>query len=243
MNPFSFQRGFSALALAAAMAPFVFFALLFLMVLGVTTITFGPLILAFVAWMVLSRRAQREHKGEDVLEARIVREAAEEYPAEAYTPPVHFDLMLAAKQHIGRLRGAASAIEDARIARQFLSLADAADDVLTRVLKEPAKLGLARRYFSSYLPRSADLAEGYHRFARDGASDRRTKLLDVLFRLETAMKEQKAALVAPELARIDADLRILGDDLKGVKPSFTDPPAVLSDPIERIVRSAKAKKG
>jgi hypothetical protein len=233
-------RGLSALALAAAVAPFVFFALLILMALGLTTITFAPMILAFVAWMTLARWSRRAAKDTEI-EARVIREATPSYPPEAYSPPAHFDLLLDAKHDIGRIRGAAGSISDAAISRQFRALGDAADVVLAKVMAEPAKLGLARRYFASYLPRSADLAEGYHRFRKDeAASDgRRAKLLDVLYRLEMAMKKQENELAAPELSRMDVDLRLLTDDLKGFNPDFTKAPEPILNRVDEIVRQAR----
>ncbi|MCZ8261498.1 MAG: 5-bromo-4-chloroindolyl phosphate hydrolysis family protein [Beijerinckiaceae bacterium] len=239
-------RGFSALALAAAMAPFFFFALITLWALGLTVVTFGPVIFAFIAWILLSRAARRqraETKAEPVIEARILRETAPDYPAEAYSPPAHFDLLLGAKHDIGRVRGAAGAIPDSAIARQFRVLADVADTVHARLMAEPVKLGLARRYFASYLPRAADLAEGYHRLRKDqpGDESRRAKLLDVLYRLESAMKKEEAGLSAPEMSRIDADIRILSDDLKGYDPDFTRAPEPLLNRVDEIVRSARRK--
>jgi hypothetical protein len=235
-------RGLTALAMAAAMAPFVFFGMLILMMMGIATITTGPMILAFVAWMMLNKWTRKERERaleQQVIEARIVREAPQDYPAESYSPPAHFDLMLSAKHDIGRIRGAAGAIEDGAVARQFLALASAADIIHARLLAEPVKLGLARRYFSSYLPRTADLAEGYHRFRKDGAQDRRAKLIDVLYRLEAAMKEQKESLSAPDLSRVDADIRILTQDLQPVVPSFTKSTGPVRDRIDEIVKSAK----
>lgn len=237
-------RGLTALALAGAMAPFVFFGMLILFIMGITTVTFGPVILSFVAWMMLSKwsRKDRERALErEVIEARIVREAPQEYPAESYAPPAHFDLMLSAKHDIGRIRGAAGAIEDAAVARQFIALANEAEAIHARLLAEPVKLGLARRYFSSYLPRTADLAEGYHRLRKDGAQDRRAKLIDVLYRLEAAMKEQKESLSAPDLSRVDADIRILTQDLQPVEPSFTKSAGPARDRIDEIVKSVKKK--
>lgn len=240
-------RGLTALTFAAAIAPFIFFALLFLMVLGIATVTMGPVIMAFIAWMTLSRWARRaaEKTREDaVIEARVIRESAPAYPPEAYAPPAHFDLLLQAKHDIGRIRGAAGAIADGGIARQFRVLAERADAIHARLQAEPVKLGLARRFLASYLPRAADLASGYQRFAGDeaGKADRRAKLLDVLYRLETAMKEQESGLDAPELSRIDADLRILTDDLKGYEPAFRHAPAPIIDRVEAIVSGAKGKK-
>lgn len=237
--------GLTALALAAAMAPFVFFGLLALAALGMASM--GPIIFAFIAWMILSkwaRRAREDSRKDEVIEARIVKEVPREYPPEAYSPPAHFDLLLSAKHDIGRIRGAAGAIGDLGIAKQFRVLADRADHIHARLAAEPVKLGLARRYFASYLPRAADLAQGYHRLVGEESrkSDRRAKLLDVLYRLEVAMNEQEAGLDAPELSRMDADLRILTDDLKGYDPDFRHVPAPIVDRVEEIVRSARGKK-
>jgi 5-bromo-4-chloroindolyl phosphate hydrolysis protein len=241
-------RGLTALAMAAAMAPFVFFGMLIVMMLGLASVTTGPLILAFIGWMMLNKWTRKEREREQdrerdraVIEARIVRDAPQDYPAESYAPPAHFDLMLSAKHDIGRIRGAAGAIEDAAVARQFMALANEAEAIHARLLAEPVKLGLARRYFSSYLPRTADLAQGYHRLRKDGVQDRRTKLIDVLYRLEAAMKEQKESLSAPDLSRVDADIRILTQDLQPVEPSFTQSVGTARDRIDEIVKSAKKR--
>lgn len=249
MGPFSMLRGAGLFALAAALSPFVFFALLILMVLGVVGLTMGPLIFAFVAMILLRRWAKSENSGKsapgEVIEARIVREEPPPFPAEAYTPPVHFDLLLDARRDIGRIIGAAGAITDAAVSRQFSALAAQAERVLALVIKEPAKLGLARRFFASYLPRAADLAASYHRIAaanRD-VEGRKTKLLDVLYRLEHAMKDSEETLAAPELARIDADMKILANDLKDVRltPDFGRAPEPIIERVDDIVRTAKRR--
>ncbi len=239
-------RGLSALTLAAALAPFMMFGLIALWALGITAVTFGPMIFAMVAWILLSRAARRqakERRESEVIEARVVREAPAQYPPEAYSPPAHFDLLLDAKHDIGRIRGAAGAVDDSAIARQFKVLADAADQVHARLMAEPVKLGLARRYFASYLPRAADLAEGYHRLRKDQPGDdaRRAKLLDVLYRLETAMRQEEKGLSAPEMTRIDADIRILQEDLKGFDPDFRRAPEPILNRVEDIVKSARRK--
>lgn len=248
MRLFTSLRGLGMLTMAAAIAPFVFFALLFLMVFGLAAVTMGPLIFAFVSWMMLnkwSRRAALEAREAAVIEARVVREEGPVYPPESYTPPVHFDLLLSAKQDIGRILGATTAIDDAAVAKQFRALAERADLILTRVIKEPARLGLARRFFSSYLPRAADLANGYHHLTQQdsGAKARREKLIDVLYRLEHAMQQEEDNLSSPDLSRIDADMKILADDLKPVAmpPSFTRAPEPILNRVDEIVREARKK--
>lgn len=239
-------RGLSAIALAAAVAPFVFFTLVAMSALGLAAISFGPLILTFVAWMVLGKWARREAKDRreaETLEARVIRESPPQFPAEAYSPPAHFDLLLVAKHDIGRIRGAITAMEDGAIAQQFRNLAERADSILARLMAEPVKLGLARRFLASYLPRAADLAAAYPRFTEDDsrALSRRTKLLDVLYRLDVAMKEQEAGLAAPEMTRLDADLRLLTDDLKDYTPDFTKAPEPILSRVDEIVKAAKKK--
>ncbi|MCU0818983.1 MAG: 5-bromo-4-chloroindolyl phosphate hydrolysis family protein [Beijerinckiaceae bacterium] len=241
----SWFRGMTALALAAALAPFIFFGLLMLTALGLVALNTFPLILAFVAWMILSRRARKER---DELAKRAPPpppiDGPLPFPSESYTPPVHFDLLLEAKEEIGRIRGAAGAISDGVIATQFRSLAEQADAILAEVVGQPERLGLARRFFSSLLPRAADLAEGYHRADRTMANEaRRTKMLDVLYRLDAAMKEARETISSPEIARLDADLSILSKDLKDLNPAFTHAPQPILARVEQVVKSAKAKKG
>lgn len=235
-------RRLSALALAAAFAPFVFFGLVILMALGVASVTMGPIILAFIAWMTLmrwSRRAEDKAREFEILEAKVVRESAPAYPAEAYSPPAHFDLLLSAKHDIGRIRGSAAGIADAAIAGQFRNLAARADSIHARLTAEPVKLGLARRYFASYLPRAADLAEGYHRLVGDDTTraDRRAKLVDVLYRLESAMKEQAEGLDMPDLTRLDIDMKILTQDLADHAPRRE--PAPILRQVDGIVKGAR----
>jgi len=241
----SWFRGMTALALAAALAPFIFFGLLMLTALGLVALNTFPLILAFVAWMILSRRARKER---DELAKRAPPpppiDGPLPFPSESYTPPVHFDLLLEAKEEIGRIRGAAGAISDGVIATQFRSLAEQADAILAEVVGQPERLGLARRFFSSLLPRAADLAEGYHRADRTMANEaRRTKMLDVLYRLDAAMKEARETVSSPEIARLDADLSILSKDLKDLNPAFTHAHQPILARVEQVVKSAKAKKG
>jgi hypothetical protein len=231
-------RGLTALALATALAPFVFFGLVMMVAFGMTTIAFGPIFMVFLAWMLLARWSRSQKKDAAVEEAQAARAAAESYPIEAYSPPAHFDLLLEAKHDIGRIRGAAGAIPDGTIARQFRALADEAEKVHARLMSEPVKLGLARRFFASYLPRSADLAEGYHRY--QDIEGRRDKLLDVLYRLETAMKKQQAELSSPEMSRMDADIRILTNDLKGYDPDFTRAPAPILNRVDEILKGTRS---
>lgn len=165
------------------------------------------------------------------------------FPTASYTPPVHFDLLLEAKEEIGRIRGAAGAIPDGAIAGQFKSLANQAEAILAEVVGQPERLGLARRFFSSLLPRAADLAEGYHRADRVSANEaRRAKLIDVLYRLDAAMKEARETVSSPEISRLDADLSILANDLKDLNPGFTHAPQPILARVDDIVKAAKAKK-
>lgn len=233
-------RGMTALALAAALAPFVFFTLLLLMAFGMMTIGFAPVIMAFVAWMILSSRAKKEKAAAP---PAPVRDEPLPFPTASYTPPVHFDLLLEAKEEIGRIRGAAGAIPDGAIAGQFKSLANQAEAILAEVVGQPERLGLARRFFSSLLPRAADLAEGYHRADRVSANEaRRAKLIDVLYRLDAAMKEARETVSSPEISRLDADLSILANDLKDLNPGFTHAPQPILARVDDIVKAAKAKK-
>ncbi|MGL5446461.1 MAG: 5-bromo-4-chloroindolyl phosphate hydrolysis family protein [Rhabdaerophilum sp.] len=235
-------RGMTALALAAALAPFVFLALILLMALGVVAMSYFPLIMAFVAWMILSRRAKKEQQAAPP-PPPPVREEPLPFPTSSYTPPVHFDLLLEAKEEIGRIRGAAGTIPDGAIASQFKSLANQADVILAEVVGQPERLGLARRFFSSLLPRAADLAEGYHRADRVGTNEaRRAKLIDVLYRLDIAMKEARETVSSPEISRLDADLSILSKDLKDLNPSFTHAPQPILARVDQIVKTAKSKK-
>jgi len=133
-----------------------------------------------------------------------------------WTPARHFDLMLRAKHEIGRVRGAAHAIGDARTAAAFDSFARRADGIVDRLVAEPLRLGFGRELLASHLPRAADLAEGAHAIRGNLPEDiiRRAKLTDLVERLASAIERSEQEMVAPELLRLDADLDLLTEDLR-----------------------------
>jgi hypothetical protein len=155
-----------------------------------------------------------------------------------WTPSRHFDLMLSAKHDIGRIRGAAHAISDARTARAFSEFARRAEVIVQRLVGEPMRLGFARELLSSHLPRAADMAEGAHAIRGNTPDDitRRARMTDLIERLATAIEQSEQDMVAPELLRLDADLELLTQDLKEAQPPQLPPPAQQPMPLPFSVR-------
>lgn len=208
--------GLGLLTLAAGALPILLVVFIILSVLGVLSFSFAPFIGIVILMYMLRKMVRKEQErtgrapGPPIIEATVLP-----FDPSAYSPPAHFDLMLTAKHDLGRIRGAAAGIEDATLARQFRDLADRADRVLEKVMADPTKLGAARHFFASHLPRSADLAEGAGVLSRQENPDplRRQKLIDIAHRLAEAVRTTDEGLSAAELQRLDIDLRLLNADL------------------------------
>ncbi len=115
-----------------------------------------------------------------------------------------------------RLGTAADDIADKQTAARVRHLAEIAADVFRKVEARPESANSVRRFLSYYLPRAAEVAEGFAVIEAKRAPD--VKQLEdvraVLVKLEDAFVHYADSLVDAELGTLDTDLRLIQASLK-----------------------------
>ena len=115
-----------------------------------------------------------------------------------------------------RLRSAANLIEDKLVKEKVTRLSRVTDDVLAKLDETPANAGAVQRFLGYYLPRAAEVAEGYmsleNRHTPD--RDRLDEVSVVIGKLEGAFVHYADSLADAELGMLDADLRLIQASLK-----------------------------
>jgi 5-bromo-4-chloroindolyl phosphate hydrolysis protein len=115
-----------------------------------------------------------------------------------------------------RLETAADDITDKQTAARVRHLAEIAADVFRKVEAKPESANAVRRFLSYYLPRAAEVAEGFAVIEAKRAPERQ-QLEDVravLVKLEDAFVHYADSLVDAELGTLDTDLRLIQASLK-----------------------------
>lgn len=115
-----------------------------------------------------------------------------------------------------RLETAADDIADKETAARVRHLAEIAADVFRKVEARPESANAVRRFLSYYLPRAAEVAEGFAVIEAKRAPDRK-QLEDVgavLVKLEDAFVHYADSLVDDALGGLDTDLRLIQASLK-----------------------------
>lgn len=126
------------------------------------------------------------------------------------------DLLTQAQPFAERLRAAAANISDKEVGPKVKALADITGDVFAKVEANPASAGNVRRFLGYYLPRAAEVAEGYSVLASNRAPDtaRLGEVRSVIFKLEDAFVHYADSLADAELGTLDTDLRLIQASLK-----------------------------
>lgn len=126
------------------------------------------------------------------------------------------DLLNEAGPAADRLRMVAGRIGDKTMARRIGHLADIATDVFAKVEAAPESAATIKRFLSYYLPRAAEVAEGFAVIEAKRVPD--PKQLDevrsVLVKLEDAFVHYADSLADDELGSLDTDLRLIQASLK-----------------------------
>lgn len=126
------------------------------------------------------------------------------------------ELLGAAAPAAERLEAAAGRITDQKTARRVHHLAEIAAEVFAKVEASPESAGAVRRFLSYYLPRAAEVAEGFAMIEEKRAPDA-TRLKEVgavLEKLEDAFVHYADSLVDDRLDTLDTDLRLIQASLK-----------------------------
>lgn len=126
------------------------------------------------------------------------------------------ELMASAVPAAERLEAASEKIADKETAKRVRHLAEIAADVFAKVEANPESAGAVRRFLSYYLPRAAEVAEGYAAVEAKRAPDGK-QLQDVgavLAKLEDAFVHYADSLVDEQLESLNTDLRLIRASLK-----------------------------
>jgi hypothetical protein len=102
---------------------------------------------------------------------------------------------------VDRMRAAAKAIRGEAVRTRVGHLVDAATGIMASVQKDPLKLDRARRFLTYYLPRAAEIAEGYRVLEQ-------RKLPDP-DRLDLAFSRAADGMLAGDIDRLDIELKLL----------------------------------
>lgn len=126
------------------------------------------------------------------------------------------DLLTQAEPFAERLRTASGRIADKELRPKVQHLAEIAGEVFAKVEANPASAGNVRRFLTYYLPRTAEVAEGFATLEGNRAPDqeRLGEVRSVLLKLEEAFVHYADSLAEAELGTLDTDLRLIQASLK-----------------------------
>ena len=115
-----------------------------------------------------------------------------------------------------RLREAARKITDQTVKDRVLHLAAICQDVFAKVEANPGNASAVRRFLSYYVPRAAEVAEGYAVLEDKHAPDagKLTEVAGVVEKLEGAFVHYADGLADSELGSLDIDLKLIQASLK-----------------------------
>jgi 5-bromo-4-chloroindolyl phosphate hydrolysis protein len=182
---------------AAVLVPLLsFFGVPFLLAIVIALVAFGGLVLLLAP--------RRPFEGIDI--SRVGRQKV------AFAQ----ELLAAAVPAAERLRTAASRIDQAGVKARVLRLATMAEDVFAKVEANPAGVSSVKRFLGYYLPRAADVAEGYAAIEEKHNPDRARldEVAGVIDKLETAFAHYADSLVESELGTLDIDLKLIQASMK-----------------------------
>lgn len=126
------------------------------------------------------------------------------------------DLLNDAVPAAARLREAAGRITDQAVRARVQHLAAICQDVFARLEKDPGSAGAVRRFLTYYVPRAAEIAEGYASLEDRHVPDpaRLKEVGDVVEKLEGAFQHYADSLADSELGSLDIDLKLIQASLK-----------------------------
>jgi hypothetical protein len=126
------------------------------------------------------------------------------------------ELLAAAVPYAERLETSAGRIADKTTALRVRHLAEIAADVFAKVETSPDGAGAVRRFLSYYLPRAAEVAEGFAIIEAKRVPDQKQlqEVGSVLAKLEDAFVHYADSLVDDQLDTLDTDLRLIQASLK-----------------------------
>ena len=119
-----------------------------------------------------------------------------------------------AEPALDRLEAASGRIKDRTVKSRAAAIADIGREVIAEIEETPASLSTVQRLLTYYIPRAAELTEGYADMEREGVgAERRASISDLLVKLQEAFGHYREQLADEELRALDVDIRLVGDSL------------------------------
>ncbi|MCA3694367.1 5-bromo-4-chloroindolyl phosphate hydrolysis family protein [Aquidulcibacter sp.] len=147
----------------------------------------------------------------------IQRKAAPDEPSPPELDPEDSDprhaLMVEAHQHILAIRAAIPAVP-LPVGQVLDALVRHGLTILDTVASQPEKLNPILRFFTYYLPATADLVSDRLKLEAHAGQARLAEIDHTLGRLQEAFASFERAVVEPDLASVDLDIELLDRALK-----------------------------
>lgn len=115
-----------------------------------------------------------------------------------------------------RLSAVSGRLRNEAVGVKIGHLAEIADEVFKKVEANPERAASVRRFLSYYLPRAAEVAEGYERLEklRVPETTRLAGVTELIDKLEDAFVHYADGLAEADLGTLDTDLRLIKASLK-----------------------------
>jgi 5-bromo-4-chloroindolyl phosphate hydrolysis protein len=122
------------------------------------------------------------------------------------------ELLAEARQHLATLAKQSPKIPAAMKA-VIKKLCDEGTTITDTVTESPEKLTAVLRFFTYYLPATADLVQDRIKLAPHAGTERLAEIDQTLVRLGDAFAGFRAAVMEPDMASVDLDITLLDDAL------------------------------
>jgi hypothetical protein len=121
-----------------------------------------------------------------------------------------------AEPYRDKLKAAAVNQSDKDLGGKLRHMANTTDAIMAEVEKNPEKLTLVTRFLGYYLPKAAEVADGYSMVQSKRIPDQKRagELRDMIGKLDTAFSKFSDSLVDADLKGIDVELKLLEATLK-----------------------------
>lgn len=116
---------------------------------------------------------------------------------------------------VDRLQAAAKVVKTRSVAERIAHLAATAHAILKSIEQDPLKIDPVRRFLTYYLPRAAEMAEGYVLVEQQISprADRLSATRDIIDRLDDAFTRFSDSLIEADLGALDVELKLLQSSL------------------------------
>jgi 5-bromo-4-chloroindolyl phosphate hydrolysis protein len=142
------------------------------------------------------------------------------------------ELLGEAEPLVARMQAAAQSLRSDAVRDRVGHLAICARGILDAIEQDPVKIEPARRFLTYYLPRAAEMAEGYRMQEQMKLPDpgRLQATADLLNRLDTAFAKFADGLLGADMSRLDIELKLLKGSLDDDLGPVAGTPAAATSP-------------